>query len=458
MTTSGTRRWERWDIWSLMLMLVIALGAEGNVSGAETLDVLIYQAATADEHEACLRTCNEQELIPGFRFIWKVVEYVSASELEGKDVVVYPGGTVKADETDIPALQAFVSAGGGYYGTCAGAGSAIRAFELTPQVKSEGTHFIGCVDVCMTEWGTRVFGYGGNVILKCYNGGSYCDPADVFAALGFWDNNHVDTLSRYGDGNLGKRHWKSKFDLSNSGEKYMQSYVDLYGDGWVVVVNAHPEIGKGRGYWFPKWVGAGVVWAAGHEDALKGYHLGFDRGLYDKSHKKLSKSSEHSMVCQREHVSASGTISSISLLTDGGAGDVVVGVYEGASRPEKCVAQSAATPARSAPGWQTVNLSASLRVEKGQTIWLCFMFQDEEQQYYYKRFRDLKGNTFENRVWASTCDWSDLGAGQLPHTPAGSTKDYLVCTFTEVRFDETDQTEYSHKVLRKETHHDRSNH
>ena len=38
MTNSGTRWWERWSIWSLMLTLVIALAAEGNVSGAlETL-------------------------------------------------------------------------------------------------------------------------------------------------------------------------------------------------------------------------------------------------------------------------------------------------------------------------------------------------------------------------------------------------------------------------------------
>jgi len=403
---------------------------------AVEIKVLMSNGATTKDYKACLKKCNEMNLIPGFTFTWESTSYVDAGKLAGKDIVMYPGGTVKAKDTDIPALQSFISNGGGYYGTCAGAGSAIGCFELTPHVKTIGTHFQGPVDVRLTEWGTRVFGYGGNQMIKCYNGMSFfLEGGKVFADLAHWHNNHDGDIARTGDSNIADTgYWKADWDTAGGGTKYKQSYVDYYGKGRVIVINAHPEIGRRAGYyWYPRWVGAGVVWASGHMNALSGYILGYDQGYYsDGNFRRLSSSADYDMICQKEYISADGIISSISVLKSNGTGKLIVGIYTGDTRPETCLVQSNPVSADGKTGWQTVNLKKPYKVTKGETIWLAFMFQDTNHKYYYKRFVDKKGNTFEKRVWASSAGWPDFKGNNLPDSPSGSIEDYLVCVFTTV--------------------------
>jgi hypothetical protein len=94
--------------------------------------------------------------------------------------------------------------------------------------------------------------------------------------------------------------------------------------------------------------------------------------------------------------------------------------------------------AQDSRGWQELTLQRPLRVIRGDSIWLAFLFEDPQQKYYYKRFSDKDNEAFENRVWASTTKWGDVKGGFLPGSPPGSIKDYLVCMFTEVVFDTGD--------------------
>jgi glutamine amidotransferase-like uncharacterized protein len=68
--------------------------------------------------------CMNKGLVDGVTFSSKRSETLHASDLEGYDVILAPGGEIGYDrygEFDQSAVRAFVKAGGGYYGTCAGA-------------------------------------------------------------------------------------------------------------------------------------------------------------------------------------------------------------------------------------------------------------------------------------------------------------------------------------------------
>lgn len=68
--------------------------------------------------------CMGKNLVEGVTFSAKRSETLHASDLEGYDIILAPGGLIGYDkygEFDSASVRAFVKAGGGYYGTCAGA-------------------------------------------------------------------------------------------------------------------------------------------------------------------------------------------------------------------------------------------------------------------------------------------------------------------------------------------------
>jgi len=68
--------------------------------------------------------CMGKGLVDGVTFTAKRSSTLHKSDLEGYDVILAPGGEIgydRHDEFDQDAVRAFVKAGGGYYGTCAGA-------------------------------------------------------------------------------------------------------------------------------------------------------------------------------------------------------------------------------------------------------------------------------------------------------------------------------------------------
>lgn len=71
-----------------------------------------------------------------------------------------------------------------------------------------------------------------------------------------------------------------------------------------------------------------------------------------------------------------GIISSISMYHQGGSGDMILAVYDGtSSAPGSRIATTSATPVSSSTGWQTINLTSSVTVTGGSTIWLAWVYE-----------------------------------------------------------------------------------
>merc|ERR1712156_361172 len=68
--------------------------------------------------------CFTKNLIPGVTITGTKSSTITASTLEGYDVVLMPGGSsfyTQQSDVDVQAIRSFVKSGKGYYGTCAGA-------------------------------------------------------------------------------------------------------------------------------------------------------------------------------------------------------------------------------------------------------------------------------------------------------------------------------------------------
>jgi hypothetical protein len=72
-----------------------------------------------------------------------------------------------------------------------------------------------------------------------------------------------------------------------------------------------------------------------------------------------------------------GTIESISIYHNGGAGNLLMGVYtDRLELPCTQIGKTASTVINSTPGWQTVSLVSPVTVEAGQKVWLSWVFQN----------------------------------------------------------------------------------
>lgn len=398
-----------------------------------TIDVVMYKTWD-DRYSDCLTRCNENDLVPGVTFTWSKANFIDAEALEGKDVVMYPGGTGpgQIEASNVPDVLSFIKAGGGFYGTCGGAHTA-RLLDVMKDVAQEGTSVTGKANTRLSDWATRILGYGGDMMLSVYNGpGQYVRKGDIFAPLDYWHNNHrPDGTSRVGRANITNAEfaWPIKWDAADSGTRYMQSSADFYHKGRAMVHGAHPEMAPLR---YPRRVCAGVAWAAGYDGLFKDYLLGHDT----RHHSGLSDTAATQLIGQREHVSERGLLSSISVYQKAGKGRLIAGVYTGDERPLHPVAQSEPVSITQS-GWTSVRLQEPYPVAKGQQIWLAVVFDNASQQIRTQRFPDKRGQTFEQRLWVSSARWSDLNGTTLPDLSSvgGIMKDTLASVYARVDFD-----------------------
>jgi PKD repeat protein len=70
-----------------------------------------------------------------------------------------------------------------------------------------------------------------------------------------------------------------------------------------------------------------------------------------------------------------GTINSISMYHDGGSGNMILAVYDGASSPQNRIGVTASTAVSGGTGWQTINLTSPAAVSGGSTIWLAWVYE-----------------------------------------------------------------------------------
>jgi len=464
---------------TLVLLFIFFIISCRNTLAVTNINVISYWGPYDQgsyDYKVTLDYCNAHNLIPGYTFTYTRdanTQYgmMNAAKLSGKNVVMYPGGSYlmgNSTNTDQTAVQNFVRNGGGYYGTCAGEGIALEHSPIDPTLHllnlipgisaienwiDVNSGWDGILDTQLTEKGTKVFGYGGN-LMKYYwrgpiaylNNGAITDPS--ITDLSYYDNNHLLNTSRFSG-----MSWNSIYDLINSGGKYKEALTGTYGLGRVVLQHGHPELGgrdlateNSDGYfWYPKLVCAGVAYAAGYDNVLPSYTLGYDRGYYTNNSTQtykqyLSASSSYNFISQKAAVTANGTIFSLWVLHQG-TGRVIAGIYSGDTAPTTLLSQSSPVLTQSLPdheNWQKIDLQTPINVLQGQTIWLTFAFEDTGHKFYSRQYTDNNGNSFENFVWAG--NWTKTGANFIlpssPTTdmPTASIKKFLVSTFTEVVF------------------------
>ena len=74
-------------------------------------------------------------------------------------------------------------------------------------------------------------------------------------------------------------------------------------------------------------------------------------------------------------MSENGTIQSISIYHNGGGGDMLLGVYDGATLPANRLAVTAQTAVSASAGWQTIDLITPVSVSSGTNFWLGWVFE-----------------------------------------------------------------------------------
>jgi|GEM_PF-191722 len=70
-----------------------------------------------------------------------------------------------------------------------------------------------------------------------------------------------------------------------------------------------------------------------------------------------------------------GTIESITMYHTGGSGNMILGVYDGASLPANRLAVTASTALSGSTGWQKIYLTSPVSVTSGTRIWLAWVYQ-----------------------------------------------------------------------------------
>ncbi|HQP33878.1 MAG TPA: hypothetical protein PLI95_01820 [Polyangiaceae bacterium] len=216
-----------------------------------TVRALIYAGYDAGQNcvaqtGAALDEANAKNLVPGLSFAYTTATTVVESKLAGQDVLVMPGGDsgssyLNNSKIDGAAIQAFVSSGKGYFGTCAGAYAAARhtdghydGWGLAPNVTCKAVEYIGDLPVSLTGAGEQLLGDQGTIVLHHYRG------AAMNAESG------ATSLALYADGKTGY-------------EGYSALVTDTYGAGRTILSGPHPELEPSK----PEWIARAVAWAAG---------------------------------------------------------------------------------------------------------------------------------------------------------------------------------------------------
>jgi len=198
--------------------------------------------------------CMNKGLVEGVTFVNKISKTLHSQDLQGYDVILAPGGEIGYDrynEFDQSSVRAFVKAGGGYYGTCAGAYAGCLRTEadetglINPSTgeRVNATSWINGQPVyppryetgltqaiCHTFWhvATAQFAFTskGQSILK--------QPAEVEI-----DHHNGPTMDCHGDTCQMIATFAS---TQQRGSGAM--LVDKYGDGNVILISPHPEHNK----------------------------------------------------------------------------------------------------------------------------------------------------------------------------------------------------------------------
>lgn len=161
--------------------------------------------------------CFEKDLIPGVSIRGTMSAKINAQTLEGYDVLLMPGGIAEYQMfTDRDAIRAFVKAGGGYYGTCAGALAGCKNSGMGVSNATCGPYeSMGTTHNVLTPEGRRAFPNQPAVVDIDHHNGPAMNP------------NGATTLATFHGGMFA--------------EGKASIVGDTYGAGKVILVSPHPE-------------------------------------------------------------------------------------------------------------------------------------------------------------------------------------------------------------------------
>ena len=211
-----------------------AAGSPVSTTSIKTIRVLIYNgngAITSCVNGVvnALKSANNNNLVPGYRFTYGKSTSVTSSILVNYDLLVMPGGNsgytyIHSSSISSSAIKNFISSGHGFLGICAGAyagskyvggsGVSYNGWGVAPHVSSKVYNANGNLKVSTTSIANQLLGSSGTVPLAHYNG-----PA--FYGSGF------TRFANYASG-------------TNSG--YAAIVGDTYGSGRTVLSGPHPEL------------------------------------------------------------------------------------------------------------------------------------------------------------------------------------------------------------------------
>jgi len=222
--------------------------AIATVSGAteKTIKVLSYTgdgAGSDNPDVAEQHKCFEKDLIPGVTIRGTKQPTINAQTLQGYDVLLMPGGLIGYEQyVDKQAIRDFVKAGGGFYGTCAGAYAGCSSWgadhltgpirpelhipdhNITSGVRNEAIgvssarcdlyYHVGDSHHTFTADGHKVFPKTQDGVVIDHHNGPAMSP------------NQATVLATFSDG-------------ERSGTTSM--LADKYGEGNVLLISPHPE-------------------------------------------------------------------------------------------------------------------------------------------------------------------------------------------------------------------------
>lgn len=134
-------------------------------------------------------------------------------------------------------------------------------------------------------------------------------------------------------------------------------------------------------------------------------------------------------------MSENGILQSISVHTEGGTGDVQLGVYaDNNGAPGSRLGQTAITAVQSARGWQTISLQNPVNVTNGNTIWLAWIFSSNPGISY------VAGSP--GRYEATGSSWSASGNNMPSNYGSGSQSNFRYSVYANY-LNNTSSTTYT---------------
>jgi uncharacterized repeat protein (TIGR02543 family) len=152
----------------------------------------------------------------------------------------------------------------------------------------------------------------------------------------------------------------------------------VYEAGTVVTVTATPD----SGWKFDNWSGdlsgstnPTTITMNSNKSVTANFSLDVPTGTVGNTTVFSSTSTSAYRRAMPFTMPENGVITSVTMYHTGGSGGLILAVYDGEGTPQSRLAVTPTTTVSGSTGWQTINLTNSVAVSAGQTVWLAWVYQ-----------------------------------------------------------------------------------